>query len=61
MKEGYKIRDQYGVFFITFATVQWIDVFTRYCYVEIILDSLNFCIKENDFNITKNRALRNYR
>ncbi len=34
MKEdGYKIRDQYAVHFITFATVQWVDVFSRRCYV----------------------------
>ncbi len=46
--EGYKIRDQYGVYFITFATVQWVDVFTRPCYVEIVLSSLKFCIKEKD-------------
>ncbi len=44
--EGYKIRDQYGVYFITFATVQWVDVFTRPCYVEIVLSSLKFCMKE---------------
>ncbi len=27
--DGYKIRDQQAVHFITFATVQWIDVFTH--------------------------------
>ncbi|MEO7446531.1 MAG: transposase, partial [Ferruginibacter sp.] len=49
--EGYKIRDQSGVYFITFATVQWVDVFTRNCYVEIVLDSLRFCIKEKGLNV----------
>ena len=24
-EEGYKIRDQEGIYFITFATVQWVD------------------------------------
>lgn len=47
-EEGYKIRDQHGVFFITFATVQWVDVFTRYCYVEIIIDSLKFLLRKKD-------------
>jgi len=42
--EGYKIRDQYGVHFITFATVQWVDVFTRKCYLETLLESLKFCM-----------------
>lgn len=44
--EGYKIRDQYAVHYITFATVQWVDVFTRQCYVETVLKSLRFCITE---------------
>ena len=49
--EGYKIRDQYGVHFITFATVQWVDVFSRHCYVQTVLDSLQFCIKEKKLNL----------
>jgi len=44
--EGYKIRDQYAVHYITFATVQWVDVFTRQCYVETVLESLTFCITQ---------------
>jgi hypothetical protein len=54
-EEGYKIRDQYGVFLITFATVQWVDVFTRYYYVEIIPDSLKFCIKEKAYKVYINQ------
>ncbi len=44
--DGYKIRDQFGVHFITFAVIQWIDIFSRYCYVETVLNSLKYCIKE---------------
>ena len=44
--DGYKIRDQAAVHFITFATVQWIDVFTRNDYVNIIIDSLAYCQNE---------------
>ena len=43
---GFKIRDQQEVHFITFATVQWIDVFTRSDYTNIIIDSLVYCQKE---------------
>jgi REP element-mobilizing transposase RayT len=50
-QDGYKIRDQYGVYFITFATVQWVDVFSRYCYVQTILDSLQYCIKEKGLHV----------
>ena len=49
--EGYKIRDQYGIYFITFATAQWVDVFSRNCYVEIVLDSLRYCIEEKGLNV----------
>ena len=49
--EGYKIRDQFGVYFITFATVQWVDVFSRPCYVETLLNSLRLCIKEKGLKV----------
>lgn len=42
--EGYKIRDEYGVYYLTFAVVEWIDVFSRRIYADIVLDSLKFCI-----------------
>ena len=45
MKEGYIIRDQSLPHFITPTVVDWIDVFTRPIYKEIIVDSLNYCIK----------------
>ncbi|MFN0082002.1 MAG: REP-associated tyrosine transposase [Ferruginibacter sp.] len=44
--DGYKIRDQQAVHFITFAIVQWIDVFTRSDYVNIVIDSLAYCQQE---------------
>ena len=40
---GYKIRNQEAIHFITFAVVEWIDVFTRKEYRDIILDSLRHC------------------
>ena len=30
---GYQIRDQFAVHFLTFAIVQWVDVFTRSLHV----------------------------
>jgi putative transposase len=44
--KGYKIRDPEGIYFISFAVVEWIDVFTRKNYVEIVIDSLQYCQKE---------------
>ena len=40
--DAYKIRDQYAVHFITFSVIEWIDVFTRKDYANIIVDSLNY-------------------
>jgi REP element-mobilizing transposase RayT len=43
---GYKIRNQAAIHFITFAVVEWVDVFTRKRYRDIVLDSIRFCQKE---------------
>ncbi|MFN8291657.1 MAG: transposase [Chitinophagaceae bacterium] len=40
---GYQIRNQSAVHFITFAVVEWVDVFTRKQYRDILLDSIRFC------------------
>lgn len=44
--EGYKIRDQSKPHFITFTIVDWVDVFTRKRYKDIILENLEYCQKE---------------
>ncbi len=49
--DGYKIRDQYAVHFITFAIVEWVDVFTRRIYADIVLESLRYCIKNKGFKV----------
>lgn len=43
---GYKIRDKGGIHFVTFAVVEWVDVFTRKDYRDILLDSLMHCQRE---------------
>jgi REP element-mobilizing transposase RayT len=40
---GYKIRNQSAIHFITFAVVDWVDVFTRKKYRNIVVDSLRYC------------------
>ena len=42
--DKYFISDQHATYFLTFTIVDWIDVFTRKDYKEIIVDSLNYCI-----------------
>jgi putative transposase len=43
---GYKIRNEAGIHFVTFAVVEWVDVFTRKEYRDIVLDSIRYCQKE---------------
>ena len=45
MKEAYIIRDQEKIHFITSTVVDWIDLFTRKTYKDVVIDSLDFCIK----------------
>ena len=46
MSRKYKFNDKNGVYFISFATVYWIDVFVRDCYFETMMSALNYC-REN--------------
>ena len=46
MPHEYRIKDQHAVYFITTTVHQWVDVFTRKEYVDILLDSLKFCKRE---------------
>ena len=43
---GYKIRNQAAIHFITFAVVEWVDVFTRKEYCDIVLESIRHCQNE---------------
>lgn len=43
MSFTYRIYNQQGVYFVTFTVHQWIDVFTRNEYREIIIESLKYC------------------
>jgi putative transposase len=46
MSEKYKIHDQDRPYFITFAVVEWVDVFTRQLYRDMVLESLQYCQRE---------------
>ena len=47
----YKVRDQEGIYFVTFAVVEWIDVFTRPIYKDLIVKSLEHCQTEKGLEI----------
>ena len=46
---AYKITDQQAVHFITCTVAQWVDVFTRREYADIVIDSIKFCQKNKGF------------
>lgn len=46
MKEGYIIKDQEKTHFITCTAVDLIDIFTRKAYKDIVVSSLDYCIRE---------------
>ena len=51
MSRKYKFYDQDKPYFVTYATVGWIDIFTRVEYKNILLDSLKFCCKNKGLKI----------
>ena len=48
MSSKYKFDDREGVYFVTSTVVDWIDVFTRDIYRDILLDSFRFCQKNQN-------------
>ncbi|WP_197428195.1 transposase [Phnomibacter ginsenosidimutans] len=46
MSFAYNIKDQGALHFLTFTVHQWADVFTRQQYVDLYLDSLQYCQQE---------------
>lgn len=46
MSEKYKFHNEDGIYFITPTIVNWIDLFTRQAYSELVLDSLRYSQKE---------------
>ncbi len=47
MSTGNQIDVQFATYFLTSSIVDWIDIFTRSGYHDIIIVSFNYCIREN--------------
>ncbi|SDH74387.1 REP element-mobilizing transposase RayT, partial [Pedobacter terrae] len=43
MSRKYKFYNKEGLYFVSFATVYWIDIFVRHLYCDIIVNSLIYC------------------
>ena len=46
MSRKYKFRDEEGIYFVSASVVNWIDVFTRLEYKELLINSLSHCQRE---------------
>jgi REP element-mobilizing transposase RayT len=51
MSRKFKFKDNDKLYFVSFATVKWIDVFVRPEYKEIVLDSIRYCQREKGLEI----------
>ncbi len=51
MTTGYQIDNQNAVYYITFQVVDWIDVFARQRYRDIVIDSFKYCQKEKGLEL----------
>ncbi len=48
MRRNYKLNNPEAAYFVSFSVVEWLDVFTRNEYKNILVDSLQFCQKEKE-------------
>ena len=51
MSEKYKVIDSTVPTFITITVVDWVDLFVRPIYCNILDESLNYCIKEKGLSV----------
>ena len=51
MSRNYKFHNPDGLYFVSFAVVFWLDVFTRNEYKNIVLESLEFCQQKKGLEI----------
>jgi putative transposase len=51
MSRKYKFHDNDKLYFISYATVNWLDVFVREDYMRIVLDLWKFCQEKKGLEI----------
>lgn len=51
MSRNYKFYNKAGLYFVSFATVNWIDVFTRLLYFDVLVDSVSYCRAEKGLEL----------
>jgi REP element-mobilizing transposase RayT len=51
MSHGCQIRDQLALHYLTIQVVQWVDVFTRQIYRDIVIESFKYCQQNKGLEI----------
>jgi len=51
MSRKYKFTDQSKLYFLSFAVINWLDLFIRKHYKDILVDSLAYCQKEKGLKL----------
>ena len=51
MPDGYQIYNQQGLYYLTFQIVDWVDIFTRQIYRDILIDSFKYCIENKGLEL----------
>jgi len=51
MSRNYKFHNPEGTYFISFATVFWVDVFVRRTYFDSLVENLNKCVSDKGMEI----------
>ena len=49
MSTGCQINDKAGSYFLTFQVVDWVDIYMRKVYRDIILESFDYCRKNKGY------------
>ena len=59
MSRKYKIRDQAELYFVTFTVINWIDLFIRDAYRDVLVDSMKYEPTTFDRTIRREKKLLN--
>jgi REP element-mobilizing transposase RayT len=51
MSRKYKFHNKSGLYFVSFATINWIDVFTRQLYFDVLAESVDYCRAEKGMQL----------
>ncbi len=51
MSRNYKFHNPEGLYFVSFAVVEWVDVFAQNVYKDVLIESLSFCQQNKGMEI----------